>query len=197
MREKNLKYSIIRLVAALSLILVIGVIGCGIFETRDPEDPTGSQTTGDLSLTPEEVFTNLSASIAVRNPDLWISAFADSFNYIADPVAYENPALFDSWDWNDEDRFIRQLLSSDILTSGRLRSLVFEDVNNHQSADSAHYESTYRLNIPLITDNSDSLYTGTVELTMHRSDFGGWQITSWYDRAGGDAQSMSWLRIQF
>ncbi|MCB2213278.1 hypothetical protein KQI52_14280 [bacterium] len=181
--------------AALLLLVAMLMGGCGLFETRDPETPTGSQASDNLALSPTEALIQLETAITLHDPNLYLTAISEEFEFAATPSAFsEDPAYFDDWSYTREDVFIRSLLSSTLLPPDSVATLTFTPIEEVSFADSAVFRESYTLEIALANETLPRVYAGLADLTLKREQDGGWRVVRWVDDAGGDEPSMSHLR---
>lgn len=124
----------------LSLFFILLLVlqgGCGFFSTRDPDPPTGTQSSGDLALTPQEALELMSSSFVLRDPNLYLRVISDQFEYSPLPSAYpEDPTFFQNWSYDREANFIHTLLAITLLPPDSLSQFSFEQINEQQWADS-------------------------------------------------------------
>lgn len=175
--------------------MTVAMVGCGLFETRDPDPPVGSSPTGDLALSAEEAIVQLETAIALHDPTLYMAAISDSFAVTVTPAAFpDDPAFFDGWDATREDAFIRSLLAPALLPADSMASLVFTPLQNITFADSAVIRESYQLTIAPNDPDLPTLYEGLAEIVIRRESDGGWRVLRWHDEAGGEAPAISQLR---
>ncbi len=174
---------------------LLSAAGCDLFGTREPEAPAGGQSGGDLALTPERVLELLQIAVDLRDPDLYMAMIDVDFRYEATNSAYpEDPHVFDSWDRNREDTFIRRLLAPGLLPADSTGSIGFEEQDETPEADSVFTRQSYLIELHMTRGDLPSSYSGLAELWLVRGDDGGWRIRSWEDDSGGEGVTMSWLR---
>ncbi len=184
---------VVRLAGTMLLLVVVS--GCGLFETRDPESPTGSQASDNLALSPTEALIQLESAITLHDPNLYLTAISETFEFAATPSAFsEDPAYFDDWTYTREDVFIRSLLSSTLLPPDSTATLTFTPIEEVSFADSAVFRESYTLEIAPANETLPRLYAGVADLTLKREQDGGWRVVRWFDDAGGDDLTMSHLR---
>lgn len=169
MREKYKKYLFF---ITLSLLLFKG---CGIFDTRDPEDPQTVRSTFIPPTTADIVLDNLTFSIQEKNSDNYNKCVSPSnYRYIPDAKSQLNFLdIFAAWNPQSEKKYLDNLITDTPTGS----SVVFFD--NSQllqiTSDSAIFQSDYvlvfqhrRTNIPksakgkltitIATDSDDLFY---------------------------------------
>ncbi|MBS1260961.1 MAG: hypothetical protein MAG453_00278 [Calditrichaeota bacterium] len=178
-----------------SLLLAGALTGCGLFETRDPAEPVGSQASAELALSPAEALDQLATACALHDPTLYMAAISDGFQYSATQSAFpDDPAFFEEWGSDEEDNFVRSLLAPSLLPPDSLAELTFEPVDEVAWADSALFRENYRLEIHPADTSLPSVYEGLADFTLRREQDGGWRVVRWLDDAAGDAPAISELR---
>ncbi len=170
------------------------IVGCGLFDTRDPDNPVGSQSPDDLALSPEEVLTQLETAFNLHDPNLYMAAISVDFRCSAEPTAFPDPSFFEDWSYTREDVFIRSLLAPALLPPDSSAKLSFEAIDEISFADSAIFRESYRLEIAPFDDELPRLYEGFADLIMKRQLDGGWRLVLWRDDSGGEGVAISQLR---
>ncbi len=104
--------------AIIPLLLLAGTAGCGLFEPRDPEDPSQSSLNYRPPTEPAIVIANLQSAVDQRNQANYISCFSDAargaqpFVFIpsADAAAaYGGTLAF--WSLDDERSYFQNLIA--------------------------------------------------------------------------------------
>jgi hypothetical protein len=176
-------------------LLALLLTGCGLFDTREPDNPAGSQASDGLALSPTEVLLQLENAITLHDPSLYMAAISEEFSYAATLSAFpEDPFFFEDWTWSREDVFVRSLLSLSLLPPDSSSTLTFEAIEEVSFADSAVYRESYRLDLAPFDSDLPTVYQGLADLTLKREEDGGWRVVRWVDDAGGDAPAISQLR---
>lgn len=186
-----------KLSANLLILLLFALVltGCGLFDTRDPDNPVGSQSPDDLALSPEEVLTQLETAFTLHDPNLYMAAISGDFSFSATLSAFpEDPGFFADWSFAREDVFIRSLLAPALLPPDSSAELSFEAIDEISFADSAVFRESYRLEIAPADDELPTLYEGLADLVLKREEDGGWRLVLWVDDAGGEAPAISQLK---
>jgi len=175
------------------LLLLFIIEGCGLFTTREPETPTGMQTGDEIADTPQDVLTCMKTAISLHDPEMYLKIIDQKFDYAA-PSYQENPVIFQTWGFDQENSFIHRLLSPTLLPAVSIATLTFEHISDTEWVDSLLTVERYTLEIEISITDFPTLYEGQAELKMIRQENGGWKISQWVDEAAGGKYSMSHLR---
>jgi len=173
--------------------------GCSIFETREPEDPSGGgQCPWTIPTEPDTLLTNLETTIGCGLAGVvnYERIFAENLIFQPDPedVAYLETLLgsnpFEGWNKQIENDVFERI-AGEVGTGG---SMVLEltDIEDApvEEADAA-FQADYTFTITTSTGTTE--YGGVARFYM--SDNVPWQISRWVDeRLGGDTQSWGLLK---
>ncbi len=185
----NLRFLYIVLLATLT------ISGCGLFDTRDPDNPAGSQASDGLALNAAEALDQLETAIALHDPSLYMAAISEDFSFAATLSAFpDDPLFFETWSWAREDVFIRSLLAQSLIPPDSTAELIFTAIEEVSFADSAVYRESYQLVIGPVDSDLPTVYEGLADLTLKREEDGGWRVVRWIDDAGGEYPAISQLR---
>ena len=172
---------------AIPLLLVIA--GCGVFETRDPEQPSQTGSNFQPPIEPGIVFANMANAFRDMNAVNYIRSFADS-STVARTYSFEATsqarlrygAVFASWTRQSEQQFFENTKSK--LQSGSTPTLEFLSLMAQSvQSDSAQYEATYRLSIPHTQSNLSQVARGRSIYYMVADKSHNWVIWRWVDIA--------------
>ncbi len=177
--------------------MVLGLLllmGCDLFSTRDPEPPTGPNTS-DIATFHEEAPELMIAAIELRDPNQYMMLIDTSLSYVP-PAGMENAAFFDAWDYEKENIFVQRLLSPDVLPPDSAATLSFQNPEvTEPTADSVIYVQGYQLEYHSVMTEIPTLYQGVVQWSLVRGDDGGWRVALWQDlAASGEEATLSVLR---
>jgi hypothetical protein len=160
-----------------ALILTLLIIncslftGCGIFDTRDPEDPETIRSTYVPPTSPELVIDNLSFSIQEKNSVNYNKCISDQqYVYVPDSKSQLNYSeIFQGWNKSSEKRYIDNLISR---TNATATSVLFIDNENLTliTPDSAVYSAQYivvfqhnQANVPKSAKGNITVYLSSDE----------------------------------
>ena len=171
MNFRKLKYSVI----FLSLVLIYQ--GCGIFETRDPEDPETIRSTFYPPTSADLVIDNLSFAVQEKNSSNYFKCLSlSNFQYLPDSRSQQQYELiFTNWTVNSEKNYFDNLIARQ--EGGNSSAVLFVDNERltQYSSDSARYQPDYifvfqhnqgnipkssrgRMSLILATDSDDLYY---------------------------------------
>jgi hypothetical protein len=183
-----------------AVVLAVGLIGvgCGLFETRTPEQPP-PPTQGCRSTTGT---VNNGANAVVLNIEDFYGRPAGTTCYSnqIDPAFAFHPDPQDSSQflpqtpfiaWNDS---VEAYVNSAI--SGAQQSIQVDFVDEYDLALVSTDQNTqtrfwnYQVLLAYKADPQNTLrFTGKADLTMHKGSNGEWKITDWVDHRGGATDS--------
>ena len=166
--------------------LLLAVSGCGLFEPRDPEDPSQSSLNFKPPTEPSIVISNLQSAIEQKNAANYTSCFADeakgnpAFVFTPSPdAAALYAASFDNWTLNDEQSYFLNLVARS--STQAFASLSLMSKGSTVSADSVVYSYDYTL----VFEHSETSFAktarGTLQFTLRVSQSNFWMIQRWVD----------------
>ncbi len=170
--------------------------GCGIFDTRDPEEPSNIRSTFVPPTTPEIVIDNLSFSILEKNSENYIKCIsASNFQYVPDSksqLLYGQ--IFQNWDPLAEKRYMDNLISQ---TNTNASSVLFLDNETitQITADSASYQADYIIVYQHNRVNLPKSATGNLLLTLNSDENYLYSITRWQDFRQNDTD-FTWSELK-
>jgi hypothetical protein len=183
------------------------ISGCGLFETRTPEQPDSKKSSFESPFSASIVINNLVNSIAEKNVEDYTKCFSDTtqgdskpFLFIASQEAttrYQN--LFNFWNLANERRYFLSLMSSVLSDSIPSLNLANKTRFDIMMADSAIITSDYELNVPHTNSNNIKTAKGTLQLVIYRRSSGWWTIHRWTDskRQTDSTETWSIMKAQF
>ncbi len=181
----------------LFIISILFVQACGLFETREPEEPKGQGSGYIPAATPEILIENMKKSFNERNTANYISLFADSsvsgivFRFLPSAGASVKYPWLSDWKLYDEEQYFNKIKNLDNYNSGKGLTLSFKEKN--LAVDSALYLYDYSI---LLKNENQSLseYKGIARFTMKTDGTGNWIISEWTDIQTGSDLSWSDLK---
>ncbi|MCI0449071.1 MAG: hypothetical protein L0Y79_04695 [Chlorobi bacterium] len=183
-------------ILVLLLAAVFLMKGCGIFDTRDPEEPSNIRSTFVPPTTPEIVIDNLSFSILEKNSENYIKCIsASNFQYVPDSksqLLYGQ--IFQNWDPLAEKRYMDNLISQ---TNTNASSVLFLDNETitQITADSASYQADYIIVYQHNRVNLPKSATGNLLLTLNSDENYLYSITRWQDFRQNDTD-FTWSELK-
>ena len=190
-----------KLAPLLAVLVLTGPLSCGLFETRDPVEPSGPSSFPCLTLSsPDNIVANILQ--AYGHPEglgCYVSTLANyvsptdpGFLFHPDPTdsAEAAPGQFDSWTKTIEERVAENIANAARQDSFRLTfKLPYELITSQPDLVIRRYTYEMRFNGSAV---SDSLFQGLAELSIRRVG-GEWQITDWVDRRDpGGTTTRTW-----
>jgi hypothetical protein len=175
------------LVPLLSLLLITGIAGgCGLFEPRDPEEPSQSSLNNRPPTEPSIVIANLQSAVEQRNPTNYITCFSDvargaqPFIFIpsADAAAAYGGTL-STWTLDEERSYFQNLVAR----SGQqaYASLTLNLKTTTVTSDSVVSAYDYIL----VFEHSDPGFPktarGSLQFTFREDASNFWAIQRWVD----------------
>lgn len=175
-------------------LLVLAVFsGCNIFDTRDPEPPSGVTSAFEPPVTPESVLRNLRSAITENNPDNYIRCFTDSAGrpYEFVPSGDVRP-FFPDWSLVEENRYFRSMGSrldgAPVLT---------DTVQNLNFYSDSTFTIRYSLYFPHQDAQAPRLVQGSMQLHLAVDDGGRWAIDRWVDIRLPSLPDSTWSYLRF
>jgi len=138
-KNRKFRYSV------LFVLLVIFYQGCGIFDTRDPQEPETIRSTFFPPTSADLVIDNLSYSIQEKNSGNYNKCLSsENFRYFPDSrsqLQYEQ--IFINWDILSEKNYLDNLISRQ--EGGNSSAVLFLDneLLTQFTSDSARYQADY------------------------------------------------------
>jgi len=182
------------------LILIFILVGCDIFEVRNPESPTDPKSGYSVPVEPKDVIQNIINSFRDRNANDYRKNFA-SGPPIVDQDFFFSPSgnVLSSFptDWTVEQEF--QYFNNLVTRTPQdiPITVIFSNEFYDVRADSSIYSAEYSISVPVL-NLEPNFYEGSVKFTMITEDVTDtWVIYFWEDIAKVGAKSWSELKIEF
>ncbi len=167
---------------SLFIIPLAVLAGCGLFDTRYPEEPVTVRSTYEPPTTPEAVMRNLSAAILEKNSSNYQKCLPPSgFNYVPDSKSqYLYGIIFQNWDINSEKFYFENLISQ---TNTEASSNLFlsNAVTNLITPDSATYTADYIVVFQHNKTNVPKSSVGNMRLALKADENNFFYILKWED----------------
>ena len=162
-------------------VLLTLASGCGLFETRSPEDPSQSPSFYVPPTVANLVIDNLRNSIIQQSPDTYIRCFIDSgYRYIPSaPGASRFPSAFIGWTKQEEDNYFRNLVSHK--AAPFFSNLFTDEVVFEPQGDSTIYSSRYTYSFDHDDASFPNTSRGRLRMVLRRTADGTWAIAEWRD----------------
>ena len=186
------------------LLLIILLVGCDLFKTRQPQEPDDSSTDFQPASTHYILFTNFNNSFNRLNVEYYYDCFIEEsqsassifqFNPDADALARYG-ILYSSWRRENEKQFLQGLRSS--LEIGIFPLLTWKSKKYDLiTSDSAVFIGEYLIQIK--EKDVENIYSGISRFVFFRSVNGLWYIKRWTDFRNPNDTLPSWsiLKARF
>jgi len=185
-------------VRAIELILISSVVisGCGLFQTRDPENPDTRRSTFYPPTTPEAVISNISFAISEKNSTNYSKCISPSvFKYIPDSksqLVYGQ--IFQNWNQASE-RFYFDNLVSNTAESATSYLFLSDKVTTLITPDSAITTADYIVVFHHNRNNVPKSSLGNLRLTMTADENNNFHIILWEDFRQNDTD-FTWSELK-
>ena len=186
----------------ISFFLILWMIsGCGIFETRDAEDPgDGSGIPFIQPDRPEVVILNIRNSIESMTTLNYIRSLSvEDFSFIPSGLATDNnPEIWASWSREEEETYFNNMRAATQNLSGHQLQIENENRTSLPNGDeriSANYTLTVNHNrtgagIPTVA-------SGSFVMDLEQGEDGLWSVREWTDNASGSSFTWSDFKAVF
>ncbi len=182
-----------------SLLVLVSLAGCDIFQARTPEAPETARSTYTFPATPDLVISNFTNALIEKNVQNYLACFVDSsyssrvFRFIPSPGATSRyPAFLSGWNLKAEQDYLNNVFSK-MSTAGQI-SILLSSESYSRYADSVQYTAVYTMQIPVKGASSPAQYSGQMRLSMIVDSRPAWIISTWEDTKIGTAESWSDLK---
>lgn len=165
------------------IVISLFIKGCGIFETRDPQEPQNIRSTFIPPTSADIVIDNLSYSLQEKNSDNYNKCLSSqSFQFIPDSksqLLYEQ--IFNGWNTQNEKRYLDNMIASQ--EGGSSTSVLFLDNERltQISSDSARFQADYIFVFQHNKANLPKSSKGRINLTIAADDDALFYIRKWED----------------
>lgn len=182
-----------------AFLAAISVQSCDLFQTRDPEPPSQSNSTFDPPVSPDIVLHNLQFALTEYNIDNYIRCFVDPtvqrYEYIASQEVQANFSnLFAQWNLEAERRYFQNLgpptNASPFLTFSNQQTISV-------SSDSVIYNMNYTLFFPHRRSNIPQAVQGNMQVSLGTDNQRRWSIHRWQDFKTMSDSTWSYLKAAF
>lgn len=189
MRGLGAKTRMIHAGARCAFPLFFGVwsLSCGLFETREPEQPSQSSCFSQPPTRPLIVIGNLENAIAQKCPDNYTACFSPAngerrFIFVPSPEAREQyAALFSDWTTSDEQAYFRNLVAKGTTNGFSNLFLVKPPRDSVITADSVLYNFDYTLTFEHTEPGFPITARGNLQFTLTPDASNFWAISRWSD----------------
>lgn len=186
--------------AVIQLLLSVMFLGCGLFTTREPENPVQARDTWIPATTVDLLLENLKNALSEKSTDNYLRCFVDSTltgnKFIFIPATesfavYSN--IFLNWNLLSERIYLENLKSK--LRDGTSINLsLFNNTRGTIQADSLVYTADYLLIVNHTIEGFPKEFEGHLQFTLFRNLKGEWSIMTWKDSRR--TQNLTWSDLK-
>ena len=176
----------------LGSALAAGSVSCGLFETREPnEPPVPVENCRPLTST---VFVTLNVEESygrVSGTTCYNSMLGEPFQFHPDPQdSLQNPDAYVGWDENVEIAHNSKVaLLQPLIRADFIREYATVIRSDDLKTETRFWEYALRVTFPLPMDTTATRYTGLADITFHQGADGQWKIIDWADHRGSVSDS--------
>lgn len=190
----------IALPSALALVLA----GCGLFSTREPQNPINAGSAFEPPTSPTVVLRNMEAALEAANANDYRKCFSDtskglpSFVFIPSTQGTAAaPTKFANWGIVQEEEYIRNIFSE--LQQGGIATVTFmpSEITEVPIGDSVQFNASYRATFPHTRVGAEREAEGILHFTLRLSRQNEWYITSWQDIVKDNKPGWSLIKARF
>lgn len=174
------------------------LLQCGLFEPRDPEDPSASGFGFLPQTTPDNVIANLQTAIAKKSLRYYMDCFNDpatsGLGFVFTPSVNLRNELAD-WTYADEESYFRNL--SGETQADELSNLALSDVvRQSNGSDSAEVTAHYLLEFRHSRPTTPRVVRGSLQFFLFNNQ-STWRIHRWIDNRTDTDSTWSRLKKDF
>ena len=170
--------------------------GCGLFDTRNPQNPVTVRSTYEPPTSPIIVISNLTYSIEEKNSTNYINCLSpDNYLYVPDSKSLSlYGQIFRNWDINSEKFYFENLISQ---TNANASSNLFlsNPSLNQITPDSAIYSAEYIIVFQHNKTNVPKSAEGNLRLTLKADLSNFFYIEKWEDYRQNDTD-FTWSELK-
>jgi len=177
-------------------MLAVIAAGCGLFDTRTPQEPVTVRSTYEPPTSPIIVISNLTYSIEEKNSTNYISCLSpDEFMYVPDSKSLSlYGQIFQNWDINSEKFYFENLISQ-TNTNASSNLFLSNPSLNQITPDSAIYSAEYIVVFQHNKTNVPKSAEGNLRLTLKADLSNFFYIEKWEDYRQNDTD-FTWSELK-
>lgn len=179
-------------------LICLLVVGCDVFSTRTPEQPSDNNSVFIPPTEPYLVISNFEDAIKNKNLDNYLKCFNNTnFKFFPSQLASSYFSIFSNWSYEQERQYFNSL-NINILHGSSPMLNWYEKQPIFENLDSAVFESLYKINFEFNDKSIPTEYHGKIRLVMKLDKNGLWNINSWYDynNTQQDSTYNSWSMLK-
>jgi len=182
----------------LVITILSSLVGCDIFQVRDPEEPSETKSSYRVPIEPKDVIQNLINAFNDKNPNDYKKNFSTGLplvnrDFFFAPSGNVLSSFPTDWYVDEEFQYFNNLITrspQDIPIT-----LSFTDEVYDISADSSIYSAKYFLSVPVL-NSEPKVFEGSLKFTMTTDINAAWIIYFWEDIAVQGFKSWSELKLE-
>lgn len=180
--------------------LMVSISGCGLFQTRKPQDPLSSNSSSFVQPDdPTIVIENLQNAIKNLNVQNYLRCLSDTgFEFHPSQNSQTNYAdIWNGWSKINEQTYFINLQAASQSTGNQLQltNTSFEI----QSSTTQQYKADYSLTVihNRVQNGVPTVANGQLIFLLKQADTGLWYIQSWTDiSSSGGANTFTWSDLK-
>jgi|SRR5690554_3043103 len=187
--KRSLTKCRMKLLSGSVILTVLFLSSCGLFETREPEEPVGKINWNHYPITPFQTLDNLKYAYDYNeNIDRYGAILSSDFEFYFDSQDVQDYNLPAYWG-KDIETEMRSLIDKNM----DLDLQIIEEKEDIIQSDNAVLYRDYDL--VLARENTTSFFSGSFTLYIRREGDGLWRIYRWEDfRTDSDP---TWGRLKY
>lgn len=179
----------------IKILILISLLssGCGLFDTRDVEQPVDPRSNFIPPTAPEIVIVNFVNAISDKNLNDYMACFVDTtystrkFSFTADIASQIQYPVFRFWNLSYENAYFTNLRS---LTNPSSNSNLFlSNENITTTIDSVVYDTDYLLHVEHQKQSVAQTVKGKLRLVLSADSRNLWAIHRWIDYKVNDSDT--------
>lgn len=185
-------------------LFALCLAGCGLFDTRTPENPINAGSSFEPATAPSLVLRNLESALGSANAGDYRKCFSDTslglpaFQFYPSSQGISAaPTKFAQWGIDQEESYIQNIFSE--LEKGGVASVRFtpQEVSDVPIGDSLQFTAAYAVHFPHTREGAEREAEGTLYFTFRLSRKNEWYVSSWRDVATTGKTSWSLIKARF
>ena len=189
-----------RRLSLFSVIVLLLLLGCDLFRTREPETPETRQSTWVIPLDADQVLVNLQAAVYEHHLENFMQCLVDPAYserpYVFEPdpeTASAYPGRFSGWSRESENRVMQQAFS--LVGEGGTASLrLTPEAQESPTPELTVWTGQYTLELDHATEGLPTVFQGHVIWSLAPDSRGYWSIFQWTDHAASGEAGWSVLK---
>ncbi|MBM4174735.1 MAG: hypothetical protein FJ213_00960 [Ignavibacteria bacterium] len=185
------------------IVISFVFVGCELFETRKPEDPTSPRTNWIPATSAGILISNFKNSFSDKSTENYLNCFVDSiltgktFSFIpTSEGVILFPTLFSNWNVTNERSYFENIKSK-LRENSSFSLSCFSENEGTIAGDSMTYSADYLLFAEHGVSDIPKEFHGHMQMTLFRNTRGEWAISFWRDSKRDEFPTWSELKGRF